>query len=384
MRRWIKRIGYIAVLVGIAAFIAYQQLWRPVPVTASEAVSGELAVEVTGIGLLDAHTSAIISTKVPGRVTSVGVDQGDTVEAGQVICRLDDADLLRQVEIGEASVEVAVAAIGRAQADIARSEAMLDLVRRDAARTQEAFESRAASVSELDKVVQQVKVSEAEVTRAEAVLVETRRQLVAAERTLDYHRALLDETVILSPMAGIVIRRDRDPGDVVVPGSSIVRLIAPDQLWLSAWVDETAIATLAPGQDARIVFRSEPDREYPGHIARVGLEVDPESREFLVDIALADVPPRWAIGQRAQAYIVTRVLTDALTVPGAYVIARDGRMGVFVSNDGRAQWRACELGARGRDRVQILSGLTPGDRVIRAVDEASARALRPGKRVNIR
>ncbi len=384
MRRWIKRLGFLLALLTIAAFIAYQQLWRPVSVHVVEVASGDLALEVTGTGLLDAHLSAVISTRIAGRILSIDVDQNDTVAAGQVVCRLDDSDLLRQVEIGQASVDVAGAAIDRAQTDVARSTAVLELARRDAKRMQEASQSGAASVQEVDTIVQQVKIAQADLARAEAGLVESRRQLAAAERTLDFYRAQLDDTVITSPFAGLVVRRDRDPGEVLVPGSSILRIIAPDQLWLSAWVDETAIASLAPEQEARIVFRSQPDHEYRGQVVRVGLEVDPESREFLVDIALTEVPPRWAIGQRAEAYIQTRVLADAVIVPARFIAARDGHMGVFVLSGDRAEWRPCEFGQRGREYVEVRSGLQPGERIVRGADEASSLALRPGKRVVLR
>ncbi len=384
MRRWLRRIAFVVLLVGIAAFIAYEQLWRPVPVVAVEVSRGPLEVEVSGTGLLDAHLSAVVSTKIAGRVAAVEVDQDDRVEAGQLICRLDDSDLQSQVEIGEATAEVASAAIRRAETDIERARAVRDLAQRTALRTQEAFDLGAGSVSELDDVLQQAKVAEAEVARAEAALVEARRQHAAAERTLGFYRAQLDETVIVSPFAGIVVRRDRDPGDVVVPGSSIVRIVAPSGLWVSAWVDETAIAALAPEQEARIVFRSEPRRAYAGRVARVGLEVDPESRELLVDIALDELPERWALGQRAEAYITTGAIPDALAVPGEYVFARDGRMGVYVLRDGRARWRECELGARARDRVEIRSGVDAGEQVVRPAGEDVSRALRPGKRVSVR
>lgn len=132
------------------------------------------------------------------------------------------------------------------------------------------------------------------------------------------------------------------------------------------------------------MFRSEPDREYIGRVARVGLEVDPESREFLVDIALEEIPPRWAVGQRAEAYIETEVLPDTIAVPGEFIAAHDGRMGTYVLSGGRAEWRACELGKRGRDLVQIWNGMDPGDRVIRPADKGASRSLRPGKRVVVR
>lgn len=153
MRRWLRRTAFLAVVVGVAAFVGYEQLWKPVPVVGAEVSRVPLLVEVSGTGVLDAHLSAVVSTKIAGRVSSIEVDQNDTVEIGQVICRLDDSDLRRQTEIGEATVEVASAAIQRAEADIARNSAVLQFAQRDAERTQQAFEGGAASVSELDTIM---------------------------------------------------------------------------------------------------------------------------------------------------------------------------------------------------------------------------------------
>jgi len=381
MRKWIRRGSVLFLLAAVAAFVVYQRVWRPVPVAAFEVAPATLRVEVSGTGLLDAHLSAEVSTRIQGRVAEVTVDQGDSVEAGQVLCRLDDADLQRQVEIAEASIEVASAALWRTETEIGRANAVLALADREARRTEEAFANGAASTSELDSTTERAAVAAADLTRAEASRLEARTQIVAAERTLDLHRAQLAETVIASPFAGIVVRRDRDAGDVVVPGSSIVRIVAVEELWLSAWVDETAISALAPGQETRVVFRAEPTREYRGHVARVGLEVDPETREFLVDIAMDDLPARWAIGQRAEAFILTESLEGALVVPGEFLAVRDGVQGVFVMAGGRARWRESQVGARGRTTVQLLTGVAAGEHVVRGVDETASRALRDRKRV---
>ncbi len=384
MKKWLRRIAVLALLALVAGFVLYSRFWRPAPVEAIEIQPATLSVEVSGTGRLDAHLSAVVSTKIQGRIEALEFDQGDTVRAGQVICRLDDADLQRQVEISEAGVEVARAAITRVEAELTRANAGLALAEREAQRIRDAAERSSVSASEADRVVQEAAIAAANEARAEAALLEARQQLVVAEGTLELHRARLDETVILSPFDGIVARRDRDPGDVVVPGSSIVLLVAPDQLWVSAWVDEIAIASLEAGQPARTVFRSEPDREYAGRVARVGLEVDPETREFLVDVALDALPPRWAVGQRAEVYITTESRERAIAVPGKFLTARAGQTGVFLLAGGRARWRPCEIGARARERVQILSGVDAGDRVVRPIDDADAPPLRPGQRVTVR
>jgi len=384
MKKWFRGIALLALLALVVGFVTFNRYWRPVLVDVVEIQPATLAIEVSGTGRLDAHLSAVVSTKIQGRIEQIEFDQGDAVQAGQVICRLDDADLQRQVEISEAGVEVARAAITRAEAEQTRASATLALAEREAQRIRDAAERSAVSASELDRVVQQAAIAAADAARADAALLEARQQLVVAEGTLELHRAQLDESIIISPFDGVVARRDRDPGDVVVPGSSIVLLVAPDQLWVSAWVDETAIASLQVGQPARIVFRSEPDREYAGRVARVGLEVDPETREFLVDVTLDALPHRWAVGQRTEVYITTESREDAIAVPGVFLTARAGEPGVFVLAEGRARWRPCEIGARTRDRVEILSGVEAGDRVIRPIGDADAAPLRPGQRATVR
>jgi HlyD family secretion protein len=205
--------------------------------------------------------------------------------------------------------------------------------------------------------------------------------VVTAEKTLAYQQERLAFTRIVSPYDGLVVRRDRDPGGVVVPGSSLLQLISTNELWISAWVDETAMASLATGQVARVVFRSEPNREYPGRVARLGREADRETREFLVDVRVGELPANWAVGQRAEVFIETGRKPDALTLPQHLIQWREGRAGVFVHARGRAGWRPVSLGSRGRGVVEVTQGLSPGDKVIRPHE--ARQTLQPGRRVRL-
>src|ERR1035437_7043733 len=101
-----------------------------------------------------------------------------------------------------------------------------------------------------------------------------------------------------SPYDGLITRRDRDSGGIVVPGASILQLVATNEIWVSAWVDETAITGLKTGQPARVVFRSEPAQSYAGEVARLGREADRETREFVVDVRVKELPENWIIGQQ--------------------------------------------------------------------------------------
>lgn len=224
------------------------------------------------------------------------------MKAQQVLVRLDDRDLKQQAQAAEASVAAARAALERLKADKARAVAVLEQAGRDHERLADLLRRQLAASVEADKAVEAFRVAQADLTRAEAAILEGQKNLIAAEETLEYHRARLADTTITAPFAGLIVRRDRDPGDIVVPGSAIMVLISLDEIWVSAWVDESAMSQLRQGQTARIVFRSEPNRSYEGHVARLGRETDRETREFLVDVRVGRLPENWAVGQRAEVY----------------------------------------------------------------------------------
>jgi HlyD family secretion protein len=351
-------------------------------VTAHVVQRGEVVAEVMGTGTLESHVGATISPKISGLVTAVLVDQGDRVEPGQVLARLDDSDLSRQVEVVESTLGAANAAVERQKADRARALAVLDQARFDYDRIENLVKQNTAATTEFQEATKALRVAEADVARADAALVEVQKQVIAAEKTLEFQKAKLADTVVRAPFAGLIARRDRDPGDVVMPGGSVLLLVSTDELWISAWVDETEMTRLEPNQPAHVVFRSEPGRSYPGEVARLGREVDRETREFLVDVRVRELPGNWAVGQRAEVYIETGRKADAVRLPTRLVVWRDGQSGAFVEGSGRAVWRPLQLGLRGREVVEVTAGLKTGDRVVAPANPQSG-ALKPGQRVAV-
>jgi RND family efflux transporter MFP subunit len=227
--------------------------------------------------------------------------------------------------------------------------------------------------------MEQLNVAEADVKRSRAAIGEAESQVIMAEKNLSYQRERLTFTQLISPYDGLIVRRDRDPGGVVVPGSSILQLISTNEIWVSAWVDETAGARLAAGQPARVVFRSEPAKSYPGEVARLGRETDRETREFLVDVRVKVLPKNWTVGQRAEVYIETGRKESTLALPLRFVAWRAGKPGAFVIQNGKAKWRELKPGLRGLDTIEISEGLAAGD-VVGKPREAG-QPLTDGQRV---
>jgi len=354
--------------VAVAGGVVYWLKFAPVLVTGHRVESGEIVVEVLGTGTLEARVKSTISPKIAGRIEKLLVDQGDRVKAGQLLFTLNDADLTQQVEIAQANIASAQAALDRLKADETQSAAILEQAKQNHDRIHKLVAQNAATVEDRDKATEALRVAQAGTARAEAALVEGRRQLIAAEKTLAYRQALLADTRVNAPFDGLIVKRFRDPGDIVVPGSPALTLVSLDEIWVSAWVDETEMARLRVGQPARVVFRSEPGRSYQGQVARLGREADRETREFVVDVRVLTLPENWAVGQRAEVYIETARKSPVTLLPARFVQRRDKATGVYCRAGDRAEWRAFTPGLRSREALEVLDGLQPGDIVLLPAD----------------
>jgi len=378
--RWLRGSLKWVVLALLVGFGIYRMKFAPMAVLTHKLESGPVVAEVMGTGTLEARVKTTISPRIQERLAEVLVDQGDAVKSDQLLARLDDGELKMQVEVAEATRVAARASLDRVKTDEARAVAVGQQARLEYKRISDLLTNRISSQADFDKAVEQVNVAEADVKRSQAAIGEAESQLVTAEKNLLYQRERLSFTRIVSPYDGLIVRRDRDPGGVVVPGSSILLLISTNEVWVSAWVDETAGARLAAGQPARVVFRSEPAKSYPGEVARLGRETDRETREFLVDVRVKQLPKNWTVGQRAEVYVETGRKESALALPLRFVSWRGGKAGAFVSEKGKAKWREVKLGLRGLETAEVAEGLATGQ-VVCKPREAN-QPLTEGQRVS--
>lgn len=369
MGRWLWRAAKLAVVAALIGAIVYWLRFAPVPVVEHRVERGEIVAEVMGTGTLEAHFKSTISPRISGRLQEVLVDMGDSVKAGQVLARLDDVELKPQVEMAEATVDVARATLDRVEADRSQTQAVLEQASAEHKRGLALLPTSAISQSDVDKATAEWKTAQAGIARTEAALGEARKQLIAAERNLAFRKALLADTEVLAPFDGLIVQRHRDPGDIAVPGSAVLSLISTKELWISAWVDETEMSRIALGEPVRVVFRSEADQKpCRGEVARLGRQADRETREFVVDVHVLDLPKNWAVGQRAEVYIETARKSGVVVLPARYVLWRGAKPGVLIRQGQCAAWRGLTLGLSGKESVEVISGLEAGDLVVVPVD----------------
>jgi RND family efflux transporter MFP subunit len=374
-----KLLAWLVVAM-VVAFGSYWFKFRPTPVMTHAVATEEVCGEVMGTGTLEARVKTTISPRILERLAEVLVDQGDPVKSGQLLARLDDAETKQQVAITEANLATARATVERVRADEARALAVLQQAQLNHKRMTNLLGSKAVSQSDFDQALESLRMAEADLKRSQSVIVEAQSQVFTAEKNLLYREEQMAFTELRSPYDGLVTRRDRDPGGIVVPGSSILQLVATDEIWISAWVDETAMSGLKAGQPARVVFRSEPAKNFVGEVARLGREADRETREFVVDVRVKDLPEHWTLGQRAEVFIETERLAGVLTVPSDFLLWREGKPGVFIAEGGKARWREVALGLRGRETVEVAQGLSAGEKIV-ALADPKHPPVKPGQRV---
>ncbi len=349
-KRWKLAIAAVLIVAGLA--FALLKLLGPVPVVAVHPQRGPLVAEVFGTGTLEAKVVVSFSAKMIDKVVEVLVDQGDTVADGQVLARLEATDY-------EHSVQVAEAGVGQSQAELAKA-------RLDIARKRELLQTASISQAEFDTYEAAYRVGEAKLKNAEA--------------QLGFARARLADTVIYSPVAGLVMTRNLEVGDTVVPGTPIFRIADTRVLWITAMVDERVAGGLRVGQPARVTFRTRPGQSFPGRPARLAEEADRVTEEREADVTVEQLPPDWFVGAKADVYIETAREVGALQVPKSAVAPRGDQPGVFVITGGHTRWQPVRLELIGRDTVELAGGVDARDLVI-TDPFAGKQPLADGQRV---
>lgn len=384
-RRWRGRLGLALAAAALAALFWGGQrygLAQPVALVTLEPVP--FAVERLAPGVLEATRHARVAASQPGRLARVCVAQNDSVAKGDLLAEIDATELRAEIDALLASEEAARQGLRAARADLARAEA--ELADAEAAlRRQDTLQGLGVSASSTrDSAATRARKARAERDRARFTALQGAAQLDAATASLAAARVRLAQTRIEAPLAGVVVTRPPAPGDYASPATPLLEIVDPASLVLSARFDESALGEIAPGMAAQVWLT--PDgtgAPLRGQVARMARQVDPETREFVAEIALEGTPSNWtsnwALGQRGRALLSLPQPRPALVVPQSALGWRGGVPGVWVvSAGGRARWRPVTPGAASGPQISLRAGLSAGETVLaRAEDGYPLRLVAP-------
>ncbi len=337
----------------------------PVKVTSEKIQSGSLAVDVFGVGLVEARHSYTISSVMTGRIKSLLVDQGDYVKAGQVVAELDPIDLDEKLTSSRFLTERAANSIKVAEAQLAQAQSQGKTLSATYKRYSELHAKGFVSQELLDAKLNEKKAALAGLDAATASLAAAKHDYAKTQSDAVGMRKLRDQTRLTSPVNGIITAKLLEQGAIVVPGQTVFQLISQNDLWIRARIDQKQSGLLRVGQIADIVLRSHPQIHVPGTIARIDSISDAVTEERIVNVAFSAPELNASLGEYAEVTIKLPVQENARSIPTAAVKRINQQEGVWVLQNGRAKFKPVNIGISTLSgRTQILGGLSDADQVI--------------------
>lgn len=364
-RRWLwPAVGAAVLAAALAAYLLKPE--SPVEVrtaVARSVSSGAAAVVLNASGYVNARRQATVSSKFTGRVIEVLIEEGMEVTEGQVLARLDDANIRTSLELARAQFHSAETALDETRALLNEAEANL---------------ARSASLAERKLV------SEAELDRARALAESLAAQLqrkkadvTVAARQVDVYLQQVEDTIIRAPFAGVIVAKNAQPGEMISPVSAgggftrtgIGTIVDMDSLEIEIDVNEAYINRVAAGQEVVATLDAYPDWEIPCHVIAIIPTADRQRATVEVRVGfdisdsriLPDMGVKVAFREEQDPGSAAQ---PAVLVPAAAVRSDDGQDFVLVVVAGVVERRAVSVGgSRGGDML-VRAGLAGGEKVV--------------------
>ena len=371
MKKWLIRALILAVVVAVILLLRSTVLAPdPVPVRTVAAASGQVEETVTNsrAGTVKARWRAKLSPDTGGQVVEIPFREGERIEAGAVVLRLESESQKARLEL--ARQDEAAARAERDRACLAAERA-----RRELQRFSRLAEDQIVSTDQLD-------AAETGQLETEAVCRSAAAQVARAAAAILVARTELGKRLLRTPFAGVVAEVSTELGEWVTPSPPalpvppVIDVLDPTSIYITAPMDEVDSARIRVGQQARVTVDSHQGRSFAGRIARVApyvLDLEAQNRTVDIDVELDDqsIVGEMLPGTSADVEIILSVREDVLRIPTSTLI--EGQK-VLLLVDGALAEREVETGLRNWDYTEILSGLDAGDRVVTSLDRTEVTA----------
>lgn len=301
------------------------------------------------MGTVRAAQTSQVSSQMMGNIREIRAQEGDRVQAGQVLATIDDSQ-------PRAAVEQATAAVAAAEKEVSAADSDLTLAEATQKRYQQLFDKKSVSPQEFDEVKARRQSAEARRDMARAGQAQANAALTQARNSLGY-------TIVRAPFAGAVAEKKADSGTLASPGTAIFTIEDTRSYRLEVTIDESSIRIVRAGQSVSVLLEAIGNAEFSGKVTQIVPAADPASRSFLVKIGLpADAHLRSGLFGRARFSLGER---QALLIPRAAIVEHGQLQGVYVIDANRMSGlRYITLGKAAGQQVEVLSGLQDGEKIV--------------------
>lgn len=300
------------------------------------------------VGSVRARTSAVVSTRIPGSVSVLRVREGDRVKKGQILAQLDAQE-------NQATAAVATAGIDEARRGLDEAISRKKLADATFDRYQNLFKEQAVSRQEFDVKLSEKEVALQGVARSEARLRQAQEGAKAATTMSDY-------TKIVAPISGVVASKQADLGASVFPGQPLMTIEDDGSYQLELAVPENVATTVTPGTALQVTLDAL-GSSFAARISEIVPTADPVSRTFVAKIPLNRKGLKSGMFGRGAISIGSTV--TGITVPKKSVIEQGALTSLWIVDKGNiVRMRIIKVGRQTGDRLEVLSGLSDGERVV--------------------
>ena len=357
-----------------------------VEVTTAAAIKRELPRFFEATGSLAGDQQTDVAPQTSGKVVAVGVDIGSRVQRGQMLVRLDEAELKLRVDQAVAQVGQAKAGVKQAEekiglrpgqtfdpnrvAEVAAAKVTLELAEKNLTRAEKLIESGDVSRSfydeqraRRDQLKEQYEVALAQARQNYAAVEVARTNVANAEAQLALARKNLSYANIPAPIDGYVSERTADLGEYVSPQQKVATIVRTNPLRIRIDIPEQAIPEVHVGQSVSITTSAWPDKNFAGRVARIAPNVSATSRTLTVEAEIENSNGALKPGQFATVRILQPRPAPTVFIPARAVLNEAGVSRVFVIKDGHAEQRVIQTGQTESDLIEVKSGVTTGEQV---------------------
>jgi len=395
--------GSVVVLAAIVGYVATRESRKKVAVQTQKVTRRDLTSIVSASGEVKPKRYVNVAANVSGRITKLHVKEGDRVQLGQLLARIDSTRFAADERQSQAAVQ-------SARSDLDRSRADLEVARLAFERTQKMHAEKLVSEQAFDQ-------ARADFEMRTANVASLKGRIAQLEAALESSSDNLEKTAVIAPMDGVVTSLLKEEGEVVIGAQSFQPTVIMTVGDLSVMetevlVDETDIRNVSLGQSASVRVDALDRLEIKGEVTEIGSSAIPrgatstagasaantgnQAKDFKVVVTLKDPPPTLRPGLNATADITTAHRSDVLAVPIQAVVVRqvdkDGKVvdpdapasassenanakdaprrdvlekeGVFLATAGEAQFRPVKTGILGETEIEISEGLKEGDEIV--------------------
>ncbi len=348
-------IVVVIAVVGVAGWVVYQRtIGRPPEVqtaTVTMKQAGQAGTVLTGSGyIVTEHKYIVIGTKILGQIVDEPIEEGKRVKVGDVLARIDDRDYQAQLRQAHADRDLAVANVKLKQA---RAERMREL-----------YKERVESKDSLEDAENQLSVAEAAVRKAEAAI--------------DFAKFNVSQTVITSPINGVVLQKYREVGDTINYGGSIqagggatdiAQLADLSDLRCEVDINESDIAKVTMGTPATVIPDAYPDNPFPAQVVKIYPEADRQKGTVKVEVKILQpdlkiIKPEMSAKVTFQSIMTQKAAAPMVLVPKKAIVTEGNASSVWVVRIGAAHLTPVVLGREFQDGVEVRQGLSGGETVI--------------------